>query len=202
MESHIHLSRAREQHWLRSLPHLRSMACGVFCFAVALPVVALGQTPRVSITGGADLSGKTYSWVVTNEHRSPIVSVEFPHYHGSLFFAPDGWDTVCSYLVNVGVADVSGSCKASVDVAKDGVRQGQRQTFRLRMDARGARRGRGDVRVRFADATEMVVAGVEVPQLEERAEKYMPLFGLVAMLMVVVLVRRRRAHSKTPASSG
>ena len=178
------------------------MACGVFCFGVAVPVLAFAQAPRVSITGGADLSGKSYSWVVTNAHRSPIVSIEFPHYHGSLFFAPDGWDTVCSYLVNVGVADVPGSCKASVEVAKDGIRLGQRQTFRLRMDARGARRGRGDVRVRFADATEIVVAGVQVPQPEDRAEKYMPLFGLVPMLIVVVLVRRRRARSKTTASPG
>ena len=77
---------------------------------VAAPVVTVADPPNATVTGGPDTSGRKYSWTVTNEHTSPVVYVEFPHYHGSLFFAPENWRVECTFLVNVGVEDRPGIC--------------------------------------------------------------------------------------------
>ncbi|MCH8991974.1 MAG: hypothetical protein IIA44_09540 [Acidobacteria bacterium] len=135
----------------------------------------------------------------------PIVFVEFPHYHGSLFFAPEGWNTECTFLVNVGVRDSPGVCTAFVDSAAVGIAPGRSARFNMRIDAAGAIRAGGEVFIRFADGTEAVVAGVELPQAETTGEKYVPLIGLGVMLLVVVIVQKRRTRSRAvkprPAAS-
>jgi len=154
------------------------------------PVLAVGND-RVTITGGADDTAHNYAWTVTNRHVSPIVQVEFPHYHADTFMVPPGWTQHCTYLVNVGVEDRPGVCTAAAP-AGDGIAQGESAEFGMRICAAGANVGRGDVTVRFADGSEAVVAGVSLPQASPVSTKYMPLVGLAAIFVLVVVIRERR----------
>ncbi|MGB2985820.1 MAG: hypothetical protein WBE26_08045 [Phycisphaerae bacterium] len=158
---------------------------------------------KVTITGGADASGQNYTWTVTNKHTSPIVYVEFPHYHAGLFFAPKGWSTESTALVRVGYKDEPGVCIAKSDSPTAGISAGQSVTFRMGIAPLPTRRGKGTVRVRFADGTEAGVTGVELPQPEVIGDKYAPLIGLGAIFLVWMVVRtvrgaktRRRWHGQ------
>ncbi len=163
------------------------------------PVLAAG-TDRVTITGGADDTAHNYTWTVTNRHVSPIVQVEFPHYHADTFMVPPGWTQRCTYLVNVGVEDRPGVCTATAP-AGDGIARGESVEFGMRICAAGANVGRGNVTVRFADGSEAVVAGVSLPEASPTSTKYMPLVGLAVIFVLVVVIReRRRRRSSADAS--
>ncbi len=171
-------------------------------FGAAIPTAA--APPPVTITGGADPAGYTYTWTVTSKHSSPIVHVEFPHYHGALFFAPENWSVECTFLVNVRVEDRPGVCTARNtlfaeaparrtrnDVAprsRSASAQGALE-FRMQVVLKGARRGPGHVLVRFADDSEVYVAGVELPQREAAGDKYISLIGLGLIFVVWVIAR-------------
>ncbi len=155
------------------------------------PLAAATDSPKVTITGGADTSGYNYTWTVTNEHTSPIVHIEFPHYHGSLFFAPNDWSSQCTFLVNVGVEDRPEVCKARAASLSAGIARGKSENFRMRVTRDGTTRGQGTVRVRFEDGTELAVPAVELPQREPAGDKYVPLIGLAAIFIVWVAVRAR-----------
>ena len=46
----------------------------------------------MAIEGGVRPSNRQYyDWKVTNHHTSPIIYIEFPHYHADTFGAPAGW---------------------------------------------------------------------------------------------------------------
>jgi hypothetical protein len=155
----------------------------------------------VTIEGGPDASGDNYAWTVTNAYTSPIVYVEFPHYHATLFFAPDGWTTQSTFLVNVGVEDSPGVCAATAATEARGISPGRSGTFRMRIHQGGTRQGTGTVRVRFADGREISVPGVRLAVPEALSDRFGPLIGLgvvFLLLLVIQAVRRKRAsRSKT-----
>ncbi len=181
---------------------------GLSLTALGLTVLGIGSARAraddgrpVTVAGGADASGHVYAWTVTNRHTSPITRVEFPHYRATLFFAPTGWSTDCTFLVNVGVEDSPGACVASAPAPTDGIQPGRSAEFRMQCSARGASRGIGVITVRFADDTRREVAGVELPRPEGVGDKYVPLIGLAAIAGIFALIaaiRNRRA--KHPAA--
>ncbi|MEK7732337.1 MAG: hypothetical protein AAB363_10825 [Planctomycetota bacterium] len=176
----------------------RSVAAG-FCVALIGPASALADS-AVSITGGADASGHTYTWQVANGGASPIVEVRFPHYRAGLFFPPPGWSNDCTALVHVGAKDEPGVCTARSPAPADGIAPGRSAPFSMQIAADGAKRGRGEVVVRFADGSETRIAGVELPQQEGLGDKYVSLIALGAVFIIFVAVqavrkRRRRAAS-------
>lgn len=177
--------------------------------ALVLPLLLLGraagaQAPKVTISGGADATAQWYAWTVTNHHSSPIVYVRFPHYHADAFSAPAGWKKECTYLVNVGVADRAGVCVASVEAAGAGIASGRSAEFGMRISRAGARRRPGRVTVRFADGTQAVVGGVELPTAATTPERLYALigFGLVLGIVVLVQLRRRRKAARGRGSAG
>lgn len=154
--------------------------------------------PRVTINGGADASGRVYTWTVANDHSSPVVFVEFPHYHAVLFFAPPGWTTDSTYLINVGVEDRPGRCRASADSPAAGIVRGGSSEFRMQVSSAGTQRGRGTVRVRFVDGGEAEIADVELPVPVSRTDKFLPLIGLGVIVVafgVRAAFRKRRRNS-------
>jgi hypothetical protein len=171
----------------------RSLAAG-FYFALLGPASAVAN-PTVSIIGGADASGHTYTWQVRNGGASPIVEVRFPHYRGGLFFSPLGWSSDCTALVHVGAKDEPGVCTARAVAPADGIAPGQSVAFSMQIASSGAKRGPGEVTVRFADGSETRVAGVELPQQEGLGDKYVSLVALGGVFTIFVIaqaVRKRR----------
>ena len=171
-----------------------------------LAVAGRAETPRVVIEGGADATGHTYNWVVTNSHTSAVTYIEFPHYRANLFFAPDAWITESTSLVNVGVKDSPGVCTAEVKSAADGIAPGRSAKFTMQVAAAGAKRGRGEVLARFADGSSIRVAGVELPVRESVGDRYIPLMGMGTVVVVLLAVRaargRRRAAHQASAGEG
>lgn len=161
--------------------------------------ISEGQT--VVITGGADASGHTYTWQVRNGGASPIVEVRFPHYRGGLFFPPPGWSSDCTALVHVGAKDEPGICTARAAAPAGGIAPGQSMAFSMQIAARGAKRGPGEVAVRFADGNETRVAGVELPQQEGLGDKYMSLIALGGVFTIFVIAQAFRKRRRRSASS-
>jgi hypothetical protein len=65
----------------------------------------------------------------------------------------------------------------------------------------GAKRGPGDVTVRFADGSETRVTGVESPQQERLGDKYVSLIALGSVFTIFVIAQaaRKRRARVTPA---
>jgi hypothetical protein len=174
---------------------IRSVAAGF-----SLIEAAAVANPAVAITGGADASGHTYTWQVQNGGTSPIVEVCFPHYRAGLFFPPGGWSNDCTALVKVGAKDEPGFCTARATAPAEGIAKGRSTPFSMQIAAAGAKRGLGEVVVRFADGSETRIAGVELPQQEGLGDRYVSLIALGAVFLIFVAVqavrnRRRRAAS-------
>ena len=169
----------------------------------AHPLISEGQT--VVITGGADASGHTYTWQVRNGGASPIVEVRFPHYRAGLFFPPPGWSSDCTALVHVGAKDEPGVCTARAAAPADGIAPEQFAPFSMQIAPAGAKRGPGEVTVRFADGSEARVAGVELPRQEGLGDKYVSLIALGGVFTIFVMAqavrkRRRRVRRRVSAS--
>lgn len=162
-------------------------------FAWLGPASALGN-PVVSITGGADASGHTYTWQVRNGGVSPVVEVRFPHFRGGLFFPPPGWSNDCTALVHVGAKDEPGVCTARAAAPAEGIAPGQSVAFSMQIAPSGARRGLGEVTVRFADGSETRVDGVESPQQEGLSDKYVSLIALGGVFTIFVITQAVRKH--------
>lgn len=184
--------------WVRT----RLVAAG-FYFALLGPAWALANS-IVSITGGADASGHTYSWQVHNGGALPIVEVRFPHYRAGLFFPPPGWSNDCTALVHVGAKDEPGICTARAAAPADGITPGRSAAFSMQIAPAGAKRGPGEVTVRFADGNETRVAGVELPQQEGLGDKYVSLIALGGVFIVFVAVQaiRKRRPQVSRADEG
>jgi hypothetical protein len=167
--------------------------------AVALScAVAAAQQPAVTIEGGPDPTGHVYEWQVTNQSRSAIVGIEFPHFGASVFFAPQHWTVSCTNLVNVGMGETFGTCRANAPAPKDAIATGGAAAFRMQCAARQGRTGLGSVKVDLADGTQLSVPGVRLPQRESLSDRFVPLIGL-GFLAIIFLIykgaasRRRRA---------
>jgi len=185
---------------------------GVACGVVAALVTTLGplgsasaqEQPLATVEGGADVTGHNYTWTVTNQHSSPIVAVEIPHYRADLFFGPDGWSTAEStYLVNVGVKDRPGVCKAQAPSKTAGIPRGRSAQFKARINARGAKRGRAEVVVEYADGTRVTVANVEVPRAETLGEKHTLKIGfgvMFALFLGAQAIRHRKRNREGEAA--
>ncbi len=163
--------------------------------ALSTILAGAGEDATVTVAGGADVSGQVYTWTVTNRYPSPVVGLEFPHYRATLFFAPVTWLTDCTFLVNVGVEDSPGVCVATAPAPTEGIPPGRSAEFSMQCSAAGARRAMGAVTVRFADGKEIEVAGVELPTREGVGDKYVPLVGLGAIAVILVLVAALRRRS-------
>jgi hypothetical protein len=182
---------------------------GILCNLVLLALcVAAGRAsapappsrPWVTIEGSVDTSGRNYTWMVTNHHRSPIERLEFPHYGAALFFGPEGWTTDCTNLMHVTRDD--GVCTTEADQPEQRITEGRVAEVRMQVHARDARGVPGSVRVRFADGTEKEVTGVLVPQRESLGDRYVPLVGLGAIFIVFLLISAKRRKAKpTPSES-
>jgi len=155
--------------------------------AALFPVAeAQGQGAGVTISGGADESGHHYAWTITSTFPSPIVYVEFPEYRSDLFRPPPGWSERPAQ---------AGFRAAGADGAASAVPPGRTAAFTLRIRPAGAQRGRGSVRIRFADGAETIVTGVEVPTVP--SDRNIGLIGLAVLFagwVVVRAVRKRHMH--------
>jgi len=171
------------------------------CLAILVPAWA-AEDLNVTITGGADASGHTYTWRVANPGPSSIVEVRFPHYRAGLFFAPQGWSSECTALVHVGVKDEPGVCTARAGSPGEGIAPGRFATFSMQIAPAGAKRGRGEVTLRFDDGTEMRVGGVELSQAEGLGDKYVSLIGLGLVFMIFILAQAIRKRRKTAMPAG
>lgn len=175
---------------------IRTMAL-VSLMAGSLVSAAIGEE-LVTIKGGADPTCQNYEWEITNRHDSPIVKVEFPHYRADMFTAPAGWESKCTYLVNVGVPDRPGVCTAWPKPPNPGIPKGSSRRFTMRVCADRPPVGSGTVTVYFADGTEVRVPNVTLPEAPAPEAKYIPLVGCGLLFGGWVLVRtwrgRRRAN--------
>ncbi len=157
--------------------------------------VAAAQSPRVTITGGLKEDGG-YQWEIANQHTSPIVYVEFPHFQADMFSVPPRWKSKSTYLVNVGVEKRPGVCTAWVESPRDGIGAGGRAQFGMRVRQMEARMTLGEVRVRFADDNEVVISGVELPSRPGLLDRFgllicfLILFGILALI-----VARKKKHA-------
>jgi len=129
--------------------------------------------------------------------------VAFPHYHGGAFVAPDGWDTSEStFLVGAGVPDRPGVCVARVTPGSVGLAKDQSAAFRLQLAAGGAKRGLGEVTLRFADGTSAVASGVELPQRESFGDQFVTLVGLGVIFVGWLVFRSVRSRSLRQGDGG
>ena len=167
-----------------------ALACGG-CLASAVA----GQTAKVTITGGPDASGQNYRWTVTNNHSSPIVFLSFPHVHADTFRVepnPEGWTVNQKEFAEDLMRARPGVCTATAKSARDGVRRGRRMEVSMRLARGDNLRGSGTVTVRFADDTEVVVAGVRLPRARSWGERLVMPIGFGVILILIVLARRLR----------
>jgi hypothetical protein len=170
---------------------LRALALSLALF---LPV-ANAQGPKVKITGGADVSGQNYLWTVTNRHDSPIVYIQFPHYHADTFIAPPGWTMQCTNMAS----REPGTCTAIADSRQTGIAEGRSAEFGMRLGNVSGQHARpGNVAVRFADGAEVTVANVEVPTPSSTPERLVALIGFALVFGILVLAQaRRRRKART-----
>ena len=177
---------------------IASQSCRILLSAACLggPAAAFAgpDLPKVTISGGASDVDHSYTWTISHEHTSPIIYVEFPHYRASLFFAPEGWTTESTFLVNVGVKDKPGVCRAWAALPTSGITAGGAASFKMQVSRKGTVPRTGTVLVRFADGTEVNVPGVELPFRESFSDKYMSLYGLGVVFLLWVVIRAMRTR--------
>lgn len=168
-------------------------------YAITLP--ARAQETPIEIRGGVQPDGN-YKWTVRNNARSPIVAIEFPHYHADLFTTPPGWTQECTFLVNVGVDDKPGVCIARAGETP-GIPRGRSADFFMRISRMGALNGSAIVKVTLADGSVIDVPNVAVPRPNTAGETYSSTIGLGAVFIVILAItaaRRRRRRAATPAT--
>ncbi len=162
---------------------------------------AFGQIPHVTITGGLKEDG-SYQWEVVNQHSSPVVYVEFPHFQADMFYVPPGWKSKSTYLVNVGVEKRPGVCTAWVDSPREGISIGSRAQFGMRVRQHEARLVLGEVLVRFADGNTLTISGVELPGRPGLLDRFGLLicFAVFFAILGLIMARKKRRDSCAPAA--
>ena len=91
-----------------------------------------------------------------NRSTKPILRIKIPHFRASVFFAPQGWSTACSGLVGVGVKVQAGWCGLCLRRSRASLGGA---VSSMQLAAGGAKRGRGEAIVQFADGLEIRVGG-------------------------------------------
>lgn len=177
-------------------------------------VVAMGALPSsvaaaddalVRMEGGAADNGEEYVWTVTNLHRSPIVGLTIPCYRAALFQAPAGWTGRKLRETDAAVLEPGTTVyRFTATSPAAGITKSRSGRFTIRIKAgASAQRALGNVHIRFADGTDAVLAGIEVPQPESSSEMQIRIAGLTAMFAVFIGVQvirhRRRNRAAEPA---
>lgn len=188
---------------VRRMPRLR-LAAVLLIATLAMPAAV---ADRVTITGGADATGQRYTWTVHNHADQRIVAVVFPHYHADLFAVPNPpgesyWQAACTNLMQAGGTDAPGVCRAYVEDPRRGIAPNLSAEFSMRIAHVGAHSRPGQVTVTFADGSQTVVDGVELPTAPTFGERYIMAIGMFAILALIVFgqIRRRRAAGAAPAT--
>ena len=164
-----------------------------------LPHMAMAEDDPVRIVGGPDITGHNYEWKVYNNSPSPIVYIEFPHWHADLFYGQTGWSIKgTTYLVHVGVPDLAGVCKATAESPANYIRPGGSAIFTMRISPKGADRGKGQVKVRFADGSERIIDGVELPRQPPQEYKFATLIALAVLFVGFVIFKTLRQRRTQP----
>ena len=170
------------------------LVVGLTCIAQS---AVTDDGPKATVRGGSDDSGHRYLWTVTNQHSSPIVSVEFPHYHADLFIVPAGWsDEGTTHIVGRGGGDMVGVCKATVTSPNQGLAARGEATFDMRIAGAGAHIGVGSVHIEFADGTSVDISGVEIPVPEPRLARYARLAGFALLFGLFLLWASMRGRGR------
>ncbi|MBI5863889.1 MAG: hypothetical protein HZB38_05170 [Planctomycetes bacterium] len=178
--------------------------CGPLFFAAvcaaAIPLRAWAGDERVRISGGPDGSGQNYQWTVQNLTTSPIVWIEFPHYHADQFTPPPGWTQDCTFIQVAGSEDRPGVCRAEAPSPGEGIAPSGQAAFAMRLSRVSAPKGRGTVSIRFADGSTTTVQNVLVPISPSALDRYLipAVMGLLFLLAFWIHARKRR-RSGEPA---
>ncbi len=159
-----------------------------------LPAAAADGQSLVTIEGGARSDNpQFYHWEVTNHHSSPIIYIEFPQYHGDTFNPPAGWSQDWKNQRKLkGGEDAPGWVRTSVEQAGDGIAPGRSAAFEMRISREGALPRTGVVTVRFADDTESLIAGVELPSAKSFLEQNIMAMAMAAIFLVALLLHSKR----------
>jgi hypothetical protein len=178
---------------------------GAVIFVCGALTATVAAEPPVTIAGGARPDNPHfYEWVVTNASTSPIVFIEFPQYRGDTFTAPPEWSQEWKNRASIGGGkNAPGWVRTSVEHPAEGIAAGESAQFELRVSRAGALARLGEVTVRFADGTEVVVADVELPSAQSLLERNAMVIGLVVIIAIALLIhfRRRAKPATTPASA-
>lgn len=163
---------------------------------------ATADEPLVTITGGTDPhNAQFYKWSITNKHTSPVVFIEFPHYHADTFTPPFDWAQEWKNRAMVGGKDAPGWVRTSVETPTQGIQPGATASFEMRLARAGADARPGKVAVRFADGTKTVIAGVLLPSAKPLLERNAMAIGLATIFVIAVLVHLRRRRKRLPAAA-
>lgn len=188
---------------------LPKVPADIRCFLPLVVLVLLGPAltiagdePKVMIEGGVRSDNRQfYDWKVTNHHTSPIIYIEFPHYHGDTFIAPAGWAQEWKNRSMVGGKNAPGWVRTNVESPTEGIPPGGSAGFQMRIARAGALARPGQVAVRFADGTELIVADVELPSAQSFLEQNIMVFGLGLIFVVALLIHfHRRRKPSLPAT--
>lgn len=180
----------------RSLNPILTTAAMSVCAAVA----ACAEQ-RVTITGDRDGSGQNFEWTVVNLHASPIVWVEFPHYHADTFITPAGWKQECTNLEREGSKNLPGLCRGRAESPEHGIARGSPGKFGMRIALIGTEKGRGTVTVKFSDGTIEKVSGVVLPVAPGFFGQFLPAIAMGGLFLAAFLIhalRKRRADRAGP----
>lgn len=186
--------------WSTARPCLRFRTTLAALGLLLLCAPASGEEQLATITGGQQDDG-SYRWVVTNQSSTPIVSLEFPHYQADMFYAPPGWKSKSTFLVNVGVPDRPGTCRTWVDSPAEGIPRRGNVSLGMRVRQLEAGKGVGVVKVGFADGTMIDINDVEVPTTPGLIERFGVLFVFAIFFGLVVLIAARRRRKAAAAQS-
>lgn len=162
---------------------------------------AANAAEKVVIVGGRDGSGQNFSWTVRNQASSPIVWIEFPHYHADLFTPPAGWKQECTNLNVIGSDDKPGVCRGISESASEGIPPGSSAQFSMRLSRSSANKGSGTVQVKFADGTTASVSGVAVPIAPSVWDHLLPPLAMGAIFVAAIVIHRKSRKSPGSAST-
>ena len=162
--------------------------------AVGRAAASEADAAQVTITGGADVSGRTYTWTVRHSHGAPLTAVEIPQHYASWQLPPAGWrgTIVHGRDTETGV----GLVRFEAASLEAGLVRGASAEFRLGVGTQGTPRGKGTAMLHFADGLRLSVA-VEVPIVEPLSDRNVPLIGLGVLFVLFIAgrhwARRRKA---------
>ncbi len=152
--------------------------------------------PKVTIEGDVDLAGRVYTWVVTHDHDSPIVYLQFPQDKANGLTAPAGWEG--DLVREKDNQHQSGFANFTCVNQLRAIAAKQSATFKLNLIWSGAARGVGDVVVRFADGTQ-TIASAPIPITEPASDRNISLIGLGSFFTIFLCVQAIRKRKRRAA---